>query len=134
MRSHSPNNGKYHRYHIDTAEALEIVPWPSRFKVNVSRPKLAKYLISEIIHYRGDKEIILSRPCMYGVFSGPVGGFAPRENLCVGCLRCTTEFPDMVEHLEAAIDEWDQQLVEPMWPARRSTLDIVDGQTIQLYF
>ncbi len=34
---------------------------------------------------------------MYGVFSGPVGGFAPRENLCVGCLRCTTEFPDMVE-------------------------------------
>ncbi len=97
MPSSSPKNGKYHRYHIDTAEAPEIVPWPSRFKVNVSRPKLAKYLISEIIHYRGDKEIILSRPCMYGVFSGPVGGFAPRENLCVGCLRCTTEFPDMVE-------------------------------------
>jgi hypothetical protein len=97
MISHSPTNGKYHRYHIDTAEAPEIVPWPSRFKVNVSRPKLAKYLITEIIHYRGDKEIILSRPCMYGVFSGPVGGFAPRENLCVGCLRCTTEFPDMVE-------------------------------------
>jgi hypothetical protein len=33
---------------------------------------------------------------MYGVFSGPVGGFAPREEFCVGCLRCTTEFPDFV--------------------------------------
>jgi hypothetical protein len=41
-------------------------------------------------------EVVTSRPCMYGVFSGPVGGFAPRERLCVGCLRCTTEFPDFV--------------------------------------
>jgi hypothetical protein len=39
---------------------------------------------------------MMSRPCLYGVFSGPVGGFAPRPQHCVGCLRCTTEFPDFV--------------------------------------
>lgn len=36
---------------------------------------------------------------MYGVFSGPVGGFAPREHLCVGCLRCTTQYPEFVKIL-----------------------------------
>jgi hypothetical protein len=97
MPSNPSNTTAYHRYHIDTATAPDIVPWPSRFKVSVSRPKLAKFLISEFIHFRGDKEVILSRPCKYGVFSGPIGGFAPREELCVGCLRCTTENPDMVE-------------------------------------
>jgi len=39
----------------------------------------------------------MSRPCVYGVFSGPVGGFAPREHLCVGCLRCTTQYPEFVQ-------------------------------------
>src|SRR5205085_1396752 len=39
----------------------------------------------------------LSRPCVYGVFSRPVGGLAPREELCVGCLRCTVQYPDMVQ-------------------------------------
>ena len=41
----------------------------------------------------------MSRPCVYGVFSGPIGGFAPREQNCVGCLRCTTQYPDWVEIL-----------------------------------
>ncbi len=36
---------------------------------------------------------------MYGVFSGLVGGFAPREHLCVGCLRCTTQHPEFVKIL-----------------------------------
>jgi hypothetical protein len=41
-------------------------------------------------------EVVTSRPCLYGVFSGPVGGFSPRPEHCVGCLRCTTEYPDFV--------------------------------------
>jgi len=53
-------------------------------------------LLKEFIQYRGNRTIILNRPCMYGVFSGPVGGFAPREHLCVGCLRCTTQYPEFV--------------------------------------
>jgi hypothetical protein len=56
-------------------------------------------LLKELIHYRGNKKVILSRPCVYGVFSGPLGGFAPRDHLCVGCLRCTTQYPEMVQVL-----------------------------------
>ncbi len=95
--SHSDSSSKYHRYHIDTQDAPDIVPWPSRFNVHVNRAGLAKLLLTEAIAYRGDREIILSRPCMYGVFSGPVGGFAPREEYCVGCLRCTTQYPEWIQ-------------------------------------
>lgn len=86
----------YRRYHISTRLAPDIEKWPSRFKVHVRKSGLAKLLLKELIHYRGRLAPVLSRPCMYGVFSGPVGGFVPRERLCVGCLRCTTEFPDFV--------------------------------------
>jgi hypothetical protein len=86
----------YERYHIDTQEAPDRIRWPSRFQVRVGKLGLAKHLITELIHTRFDLPTVTSRPCMYGVFSGPVGGFAPRPHLCVGCLRCTTEFPEFV--------------------------------------
>ncbi len=86
----------YQRYHISTRLAPDIERWPSRFKVLVRKTGLARLLLTELVHYRGRLAPVLSRPCMYGVFSGPVGGFAPREQLCVGCLRCTMEFPDFV--------------------------------------
>ncbi len=85
----------YTRYHIDTGLADEIEKWPTRFNVKVGKVGLAKWLVGEIIHLGWKrKEVILSRPCMYGVFSGPVGGFSPRPQHCVGCLRCTTEYAD----------------------------------------
>jgi hypothetical protein len=87
----------YRRYHIETDPAPDIAPYPSRFLVKVKKHRLAQFLLKELIHYRGDMEVVTSRPCVYGVFSGPVGGFAPRERLCVGCLRCTTQYPDMVQ-------------------------------------
>jgi hypothetical protein len=40
--------------------------------------------------------VALSRPCVYGVFGRVVGGLAPIHEKCVGCLRCTTQYPDMV--------------------------------------
>lgn len=92
-------NGGYHRYHIETKTAPDIAPWPSRFKVRVGKVGLATKLVSEMIHTRFDMPVVTSRPCMYGVYSGPVGGFAPREHLCVGCLRCTTENHDFVSIL-----------------------------------
>ncbi len=88
--------GAYHRYHIETRPAPDIVPWPSRFRVKVKRAGLAKLLLKELVQYKADPEVVLSRPCVYGVFSGPIGGFAPREELCVGCLRCTTQYPEWV--------------------------------------
>lgn len=89
-------DSRYHRYHIDTTPAPDIVAWPSRFKVRVSKIGLIHYMIQELIHYRGEMGVVLSRPCMYGVFSRPVGGLAPVEKKCVGCLRCTTQHPDFV--------------------------------------
>mgnify|MGYP001823912080 FL=1 len=93
----SNGNGRYERYHIETRHAPDIARWPTRFTVKVGKIGLARELISEIFHHGlKEKEVITSRPCLYGVFSGPVGGFSPRPEHCVGCLRCTTEYPDFV--------------------------------------
>jgi hypothetical protein len=98
MNSGSNGADGYHRYHIDTKPAPDISDWPTRFTVKVGKTGLAKELLSDIWHHKfKNREVITSRPCMYGVFSGPVGGFAPRPEHCVGCLRCTTEYPDFVE-------------------------------------
>jgi len=86
----------YHRYHIETTAATDVAPYPSRFCVKVGKVGLATHLLKEIVHQRLNIRLITSRPCMYGVFSGPVGGFSPRPKVCVGCLRCMTEYPDFV--------------------------------------
>jgi len=87
----------YQRYHLQTSPAPDIEALSGRFCVRVKKQGLASFLIRELIHYRGNKQVVLSRPCVYGVFSGPVGGFAPREHLCVGCLRCATQYPEFVQ-------------------------------------
>ena len=89
----------YRRYHLRTDSAPDVATLPSPFRVRVSKPGLAGFLLKEFVQYRGNRTIMLNRPCMYGVFSGPVGGFAPREHLCVGCLRCTTQYPEFVRIL-----------------------------------
>ncbi|HKJ28041.1 MAG TPA: glutamate synthase-related protein [Anaerolineales bacterium] len=91
------DNHKYHRYHIETQKSEEIEKWPPRFRVKVGKIGLAKWLIAEFLEHGPQKmDVILSRPCMYGVFSGPIGGFAPRPQHCVACLRCTTENPEFI--------------------------------------
>lgn len=87
----------YHRYRLLSRSAPNVVVHPHRFKVHVDRLALASLLVREFIHYRGDLRLVLDRPCVYGVFSGPIGGFAPRERLCVGCLRCTVQYPEVVQ-------------------------------------
>lgn len=89
----------YVRYQISTQPAPPRAAHPSRFRVHVSRIRLAQLILRELFHYRGELPVVLSRPCVYGVFSGPIGGFAPREQMCVGCLRCTVQYPDMVQVL-----------------------------------
>lgn len=88
---------RYQRYHISTEPSPNRAPHPNRFRVHINRVKLAELLVKEFVHYRADMDLVLSRPCVYGVFSGPVGGFAPREEKCVGCLRCTIQYPEMVQ-------------------------------------
>ena len=87
----------YRRYHIETTSAPDLFPHPSRFRVKVSKHGLIGLLLRELVEYRGKLPVVLSRPCVYGVFSGPVGGLVPREALCVGCLRCTVQYPRIVQ-------------------------------------
>ena len=87
----------YRRYHLQTSSSPDVTPFPNRTRVKVQKQGLARHLVKELVRYRGNRAVALSRPCLYGVFSGPVGGFAPRSDSCVGCLRCTIEYPEMVE-------------------------------------
>lgn len=98
-KKNKPSETSYQRYHIETKQAPNIINWPSRYKVQVEKFGLAKHLLTEMLLTKFDMEVVTSRPCLYGVYSGPIGGFAPREALCVGCLRCTTEFPEFVKIL-----------------------------------
>ncbi len=45
-----------------------------------------------------------------------------------------SEHPEVVAELEEAMEAWTDQLVEPTWPAFRSTLDQVDGEMVHLFF
>jgi len=87
---------QYERYHIETVETEEMWKFPRRFNVKVGKFGLAKLIFTEFFKYFGHWETVFSRPCTYGVFSGPVGGFSPRPDLCVGCLRCEVQHPDFV--------------------------------------
>jgi len=89
----------YERYHIHVEEVKDVDPLPHRFLVKVGKVGLAKLLVKEVYHYFPKFDVILSRPCTYGVFSGPLGGFSPRPELCVGCLRCAVQHPDFVQVL-----------------------------------
>ena len=75
----------------------DIEPLPPRFRVGVKKHRLIAMVLKELFELKGDLPVALSRPCVYGVFSRPVGGLAPREELCVGCLRCTVQYPGIVQ-------------------------------------
>lgn len=85
----------YHRIHLEPGPAPEIIPFPNRTRVRVSKPRLALHLLQQLVRHWRHPAVATSRPCIFGVFSGPVGGFAPRGSLCMGCLRCTVEYPEM---------------------------------------
>ena len=110
----------YVRYSVPTRPAPNRAPHPNRFKVKINRLELAKLLVRELVQYRGDLDIVLSRPCVYGVFSGPVGAFWVREEHCVGCLRCTVQHPNVVdilpnpERLDLGDSYIDPDLVETL--------------------
>lgn len=89
----------YRHYNIQTQLAPNRAEHPNRFEVKLNRLELAKMLLKEMIQTRGSWKVVSSRPCVYGVFSGPLGGFLPRAQHCVGCLRCTIQHPEVVQIL-----------------------------------
>jgi len=69
---------------------------PPRFRVRVRTRRLVGMALREVVEQRGDLGVALSRPCVYGVFDGPLAGLRPREERCVGRLRCTVQHADVV--------------------------------------
>jgi len=97
-RGLSQNGSGFRRYHIESREAPDLFPHPSRFRVRVKKHRLVAMVLHELLfEYRRQPQVALSRPCVYGVFGRIVGGLWPRHELCVGCLRCTTQYPGVVQ-------------------------------------
>lgn len=86
----------YERFHIDTRQARHLYAVPNRFDVNAKKLRLAAMLIHESLEYRFKPDVVLSRPCIYGVFNGRLGGFKPIKEKCVGCMRCVQEYPHIM--------------------------------------
>ena len=92
---------EYERFKILTSSAPPRRKQPRPFNPEVDKNRLAKWLVGEILGYRfklrhgAYRKALLSRPCIYGTFSGHFGGFHPIKDKCVGCMRCVQEHPDM---------------------------------------
>lgn len=92
----------YRRYHISTKFCAPQSPQVPKFTVKVDKLKFTKMILRELMSCSSMEEMkaaIKSRPCMYGVYGRPVGGLAPKSNLCVSCYRCVIENPDIVHIL-----------------------------------
>ncbi len=87
----------YERFYIDAKPAGHAFSMPNKFDVHAQRLRLAAMLVHEAIHYRLNRDVVLSRPCIYGVFSGRFGGFKPIKKRCVGCMRCVQEYPHIMQ-------------------------------------
>lgn len=91
----------FQRFRIETRLAPPRRKQPHPFSPRVSKLGLAKTLLSEAFEYgfklrrKEYRRTLLSRPCIYGVFSGPFGGFHPIKERCTGCMRCVQEYPNV---------------------------------------
>ncbi len=86
----------YQRFKIESRPAPHAYPIPNKFDVSAHKLRLAAMLVHEAFEYRFNKEVVLSRPCIYGVFGGRFGGFKPLKHKCVGCMRCVQEYPHIM--------------------------------------
>ncbi len=104
----------YERFHIDTKPAPNVYKPPAKFDVSAKRLRLAAMLVHEAFEYRFKKDVVLSRPCIYGVFGGRLGGFKPIKEKCVGCMRCVQEYPHIMTVKQS---EDFKQLGDAYWTA-----------------
>jgi arylsulfatase A-like enzyme len=49
-------------------------------------------------------------------------------------INVADQYPEIVERLENELEAWTATLAEPLWVNRRSTLHLLHGQTVQLFF
>lgn len=89
----------YQRYSIPVEEAKPRYKMPPKFNVLIDKFKLAEMLAGEAFHYRLNRKVILSRPCIYGVFGSKFGGFRPIQEKCTACMRCKQEYPNVIKDI-----------------------------------
>src|SRR5216683_4974944 len=87
---------EYRRFRIESKPAPHIYRIPNKFDVSARKLRLAAMLVHEAFEYKFNKEVVLSRPFIYGVFGGRFGGFKPLKHKCVGCMRCVQEYPHIM--------------------------------------
>ncbi len=86
----------YARFKIEAKPAPHAYQIPNKFDVSARKLRLAAMLVHEGFEFRFNREVVLSRPCIYGVFGGHFGGFKPIKRKCVGCMRCVQEYPHIM--------------------------------------
>jgi len=86
----------YQRFKIEAKPAPHAYTIPNKFDVSARKLRLAAMLVNEAFEYKFNTEVVLSRPCIYGVFGGRFGGFKPLKHKCVGCMRCVQEYPHIM--------------------------------------
>jgi hypothetical protein len=111
----------YKRFKIDANPAPHAYPVPNKFDVSARKVRLATMLLHEALEYRFQKDVVLSRPCIYGVFGGRFGGFKPLKHKCVGCMRCVQEYPHIMtvkpsdEYKKLGDSFWTPEMVYTIW-------------------
>jgi len=112
---------KYERFKIETKPAPHVYQIPNKFDVSARKLRLAGMLVHEAFEYKLNKEVVLSRPCIYGVFGGRFGGFKPLKHKCVGCMRCVQEYPHIMtvkhseEYKSLGDSFWTPEAVFTIW-------------------
>jgi len=112
---------KYERFKIETKPAPHVYQIPNKFDVSARKVRLAAMLVHEAFEFKLNKEVVLSRPCIYGVFGGHFGGFKPLKHKCVGCMRCVQEYPHIMtvkqseEYNRLGDSFWTPEAVFTIW-------------------
>jgi len=112
---------KYERFKIETKPAPHVYQIPNKFDVSARKVRLAAMLVHEAFEFKLNKEVVLSRPCIYGVFGGHFGGFKPLKHKCVGCMRCVQEYPHIMtvkqsdEYTRLGDSFWTPEAVFTIW-------------------
>lgn len=123
----------YRRFRIETRPAPHAYPVPNRFDVSAKKLRLAAMLVHEAFEYRFQKEVVLSRPCIYGVFGGRFGGFKPIKQKCVGCMRCVQEYPHIMtvkpsnDYRRLGDKFWTPEMIYTIWNESATGKILVKG-------
>ncbi len=91
----------HEKFHLKTRTVEDRKKIPNPYYPKIKKLKLITMITKESLKAglkfftKEERKVIFSRPCIYGVFGGPLGGLAPRREYCTGCMRCVLEYPNI---------------------------------------